>query len=145
MKAFFGRQALARACLTELFVEINHAIYNQFGFSFNSKTKDKQTVEIIRQYILQHLDQDLTIDMLAEYVYLSRSSLMRYFKKYTGMTIYQYIQLMRLRKSDELINQGIPFTEAAQLSGFCDYSAFYRAFVKEYKASPSDYYKTSQQ
>ncbi|MGI6738906.1 MAG: helix-turn-helix domain-containing protein [Christensenellales bacterium] len=141
----FGRQALARACLTELFVEINHAIHRQFGFSFNSKTKDKQTVEIVRQYILQHLDQNITIDMLAEYVYLSRSSLMRYFKKYTGMTIYQFIQLMRLRKSDELINQGVPFTQAAQLCGFCDYSAFYRSFIKEYKISPSEYYKISPQ
>ena len=137
----FGRRALGRACLTELFVEINRCSQNHSVFSFSKETKDMQMVEIIRQYSLDHLSEAISIDDLADYVYMSRFTFMRRFKQCTGTSAYQFIQLIRLQKADGLIRSGMSFTQACQQCGFGDYSAFYRAFLQEYGVSPRIYYR----
>lgn len=137
----FGRLALGRACLTELFVEINQCNHNQSVFSFNKETKDAQLVEVIRQYISEHIADSISIDDLADYVYMSRFNFMRRFKQCTGTSAYQFIQFTRLQKADALIHSGMSFTQACQQCGFGDYSAFYRAFLQEYGVSPRVYYR----
>ena len=137
----FGRRALGRAVLTELFVEINQCNRNQSIFSFGKETKDMQMVEIVRQYIFEHIAETISIDDLANYVYMSRYNFMRRFKQCAGMSAYQFIQVCRLKKADELIRAGMSFTQACQQCGFGDYSAFYRAFLQEYSVSPRTFYR----
>ena len=61
---------------------------------------------------------------------------MRLFRAQTGYSVYGYILQNRLIRAAKNIRGGMPVGEAALDSGFSDYSAFYRAFRKQFGASP---------
>ena len=74
---------------------------------------DPKMEEILR-YIVHHLDEDLSVDMLAKRFYLSRYYLMHRFKAVTGYTVHQYISQKRLLLAGEMIRQGVPVMKAAR-------------------------------
>lgn len=137
----FGYYLLSQAYLTELFVEINKYNNDKTVYTLSSDMKNQQMIAVIKQYILEHLDEEITIDDLAEYACLSRCHFMHTFKNITGISAYQYIQKMRLKAAKSLIKKGKPLTDASLECGFNDYSSFYRAFRKEYKQSPRQYFE----
>ena len=87
-------------------------------------------------YINENLSRELTVDSLAEQVYLSRYHFMRLFKAQTGSTVHAYIRQKRLLTAARLIREGVPANRAAADSGFTDYSAFHRAFKASFGVSP---------
>lgn len=62
---------------------------------------------------------------------------MRKFKEETGYTIHSYIVSKRLFLARSLLSQGAPVMKAASQSGFRDYTAFVRAYKKQFGAPPS--------
>ena len=141
----FGHQLLSKAYLIELFVKINQYNNDESVYTLSSKMKNRQMIAVVKQYIMEHLDEDITIEELADYVSISRSHFMHTFKNSTGMTAYQYTQKTRLQTAKSYILNGQSFTEASQNCGFSDYSSFYRAFYKVYKQSPSQYFENISQ
>lgn len=136
----FGHHLLGRAYLTELFVEINQYNNDKSVYILSNDMKNTQMVAVIKQYITEHLDENISIDDLANYTCLSRCHFMHTFKNITGISAYQYIQKMRLEVANVLIKAGSSLTSASLECGFNDYSSFYRAFRKEYNQSPSEYF-----
>ena len=87
-------------------------------------------------YIDEHFREELSVEQLAERVYLSRYHFMRLFKQQTGSTVHSYIRQRRLLYAARLIREGVPAAKAALESGFGDYSAFHRAFRDSFGISP---------
>ena len=63
--------------------------------------------------------------------------MMRRFRAQTGYTIHAYLTGKRLMLAREKIASGVPMMEAACKSGFGDYSAFSRAYRKQFGAAPN--------
>jgi AraC-like DNA-binding protein len=103
-----------------------------------------KTVGSIIDYINSHLEEELSIDSMAERHFISRYYLMHTFKKHTGYSLHNYILQKRLIRAGELVKGGMPATEASLKSGFSDYSNFVRAFKKMYGLSPREFCKSSQ-
>ncbi|MBR4474521.1 MAG: helix-turn-helix domain-containing protein [Oscillospiraceae bacterium] len=102
---------------------------------------DRAADEKIRQtlsYINENLSSDLSIDTLADRVFLSRYHFMRLFKEQTGSTVHQYVRQKRLLYAARLIREGVPAVRAASDAGFNDYSVFHRAFRSSFSISPTD-------
>lgn len=137
----FGHRVLGRAYLMELFVEINQYNHNKDIFSFGQETKNAQIIRMVQRYVCDHVGETITVDNLAEHLYMSRWHLMRQFKQNAGVPVYQFIIKTRLEMADALVQEGRSYTEASQLCGFGDYSSYYRAFLREYGISPRDYYR----
>lgn len=93
--------------------------------------------QIIR-YLNTNLSADISLDDICQRFYVSKSQLCRLFKKATGTTIWQYITIKRLAKAKMLLQQGEKPTKVCYLCGFNDYSAFYRAYMKQYGHGPND-------
>ena len=87
-------------------------------------------------YINENFRKELTVDALAERVFLSRYHFMRLFKAQTGSTVHAYIRQKRLMNAARLIREGVSAGKAASESGFADYSAFHRAFRESFGTSP---------
>ena len=89
-------------------------------------------------YISENLTGELSVDALADRVFLSRYHFMRLFKDQTGSTLHAYIRQKRLLYAARLIREGMPAGQAASVCGFNDYSVFNRAFRSSFGIRPAD-------
>lgn len=90
-------------------------------------------------YINNHLEEDLSLDFLASFFYVSKYHISHIFKDNMGISLHQYVLKKRLQACKNGILSGIPFNEIFQQYGFSDYSSFYRAFKKEFGLSPTEF------
>ena len=93
-------------------------------------------IEQALSYINEHLSGELTVELLAEQVFLSKYHFMRLFKAQTGSTVHAYVRQKRLMCAARLIREGVPVNKAAADSGFADYSSFHRAFRETFGINP---------
>lgn len=106
-------------------------------FDQNPLSSEPNTIEYkLIGYINYHLNEPLSIQQLCDTFYLSRAELCRKFKKATGTSIGKYISVKRLLSARQLIQQGRKPTEIYQISGYQDYSTFYRAYVRYFGCCP---------
>lgn len=96
-------------------------------------------IKKVIDYIDSNLGKRLTLDSLAEYVYVSKYYLSRLFKNETSSTLHQYILKKRLVYAKQLIEQSYPIIELYTKCGFSDYSHFFRAFKDEFGMAPRKY------
>ncbi|NLJ96774.1 MAG: AraC family transcriptional regulator [Clostridiales bacterium] len=137
----FGYEILKNSLFIQLIVKINRLF---FGMDLNKKLEDVHydaRIEKVLSYINSNLENDLSIDLLANNFYLNKYYLMHLFKKETGYTIYNYIQKKRVIRASDYLKTGMQAGEVCSLCGFGDYSSFVRTFKKEFKLSPKQYYK----
>ena len=87
-------------------------------------------------FINRHLSDNLSLEVLSEHFFLSKSQLNRIFKDTTGTSIWEYIIIKRLMGTRNLILSGVPIIKASQQFGFSDYSSFYRSYKKHFHISP---------
>lgn len=90
----------------------------------------------IMNFINEHISDDLSIDSIAQSIFLNRSYIMHLFKSETGYTIGKYITEKRLFLANRYISQGLSMTDACYRSGFKTYTTFYQAYKKKYHVSP---------
>lgn len=92
-------------------------------------TAPDHITEIIR-YLNEHLADPITLDGLSESFYISKYYMNRAFKKATGTTVMDYLIYKRIVMARQLMLNGHTASDAAALTGFGDYSSFYRAYKK---------------
>ncbi len=93
--------------------------------------------ERIRDFVVAHLDRDLTIDLIAAEVGASASTIQRHFKEQSGMTIFDFVRQSRLEAARAaLVHDGIQVSRAAHLAGYNNISSFTTAFRKAYGMTP---------
>ena len=131
-----GAEAIRDTQMVKLLVLINR-IYAS-GSTAPDRTEAARDPKIgaVLSYINENLGRELSVDELAEQVYLSRYHFMRLFKAQTGSTVHAYVRQKRLLYAARLIREGESAARAAAESGFSDYSAFHRAFRESFGISP---------
>ncbi|MCJ8012404.1 AraC family transcriptional regulator [Paenibacillus sp. KQZ6P-2] len=107
------------------------------------RLKNLERFTPVFQYIEDHYHEDLTIDMLSALAGLSRFHFSRLFKELTGRTVMDYINTLRINKSEYLLrNSRMNISEIALCTGFKDIYYFSRSFKKYKHVSPSELRKS---
>ncbi len=101
--------------------------------------RDSELSTRIFFYIEENYKNKITPGDVAKHFGYSQGYISRYFKSEMGITLTEYLNLVRLKFAAEQIINGGSVTTAAFDSGFGSTRAFYRAFAKEFKCAPKEY------
>ena len=138
--AEYGAERMADILCQQLLIDVNRDILRSrtAAEAPDSYRVDPKMEEILK-YITSHLEEPLSVDILAKQFYMSRYYLMHRFKDVTGYTVHQYISQKRLLRAGELIRDGMPVMKAAEQAGYTEYSTFLRAFQNTFHMSPREF------
>lgn len=95
----------------------------------------------IKSYVLKNLDEPIRIEELTKELSMPKSTLYRKFKKEMGMSVEDYINVIKIEKSKELILSGSSFASIAYCLGYSSQSHFTNAFKKVVNMTPSEFRK----
>lgn len=106
-----------------------------------SKTgKSRRVVRDVENIIERNYNQNITIQQLADEVFMSTGHLQILFKKETGNTINDYITMVRIEKARELLKDpAVKVYEVANSVGYQDTNYFTRIFKKIVGELPMEY------
>lgn len=90
----------------------------------------QQRVREVTLYVRQYMERPITLDELADHLGICKSHLSREFHRVTGMTIVEYINILRCTEAKRLIGEGKSVSAAALSSGFHNLSYFTRTYKK---------------
>ncbi len=101
--------------------------------------KEKKAIQQVRHYIEEYFAEGITLNQLAQQVALSPYYLLRAFSAEVGMPPYEYLESVRIRHAQRLIETGKPLAEVAAEVGFSSQSHMTRQFKKIIGATPGQY------
>lgn len=90
-------------------------------------------------YIRSHLEEALSLEIIAEHVHVNPSHLSRTFKKECGRSMTEYINKVRIEKAQELLLSNTLAYEVAEKVGFHDPAYFSATFKKYTGVSPKEF------
>lgn len=91
------------------------------------------------EYIDSHFSEPISLDYCAELLRFNKSYLSRLFRNATGITLWDFINFVRVSKSEEMLAGNMNLTEVAYAAGFSSPSYFHRTFRRYKQLSPSEY------
>jgi len=101
--------------------------------------RERKAVRQARRYIDERFAQGLNLTQLAEHVSLSPYYLLRVFHAEVGMPPYAYLESVRIRQAQRLIEAGKPLAEVAADTGFSSQSHLTQRFKQIIGVTPGQY------
>ena len=93
-----------------------------------------------KDYMNKHYYEKITLELLANIVYMNPAYFSVYFKQKTGLNYTEYITMMRIEKAKELLHdKGYRIYEIANMVGYDDFRYFSRIFKKVTGMNPRKY------
>jgi AraC-like DNA-binding protein len=135
-----GYEVALRAKLLELMVYLSRAYTSTDTTEAHALLRVGNVISALEN----DFSKDWKLDELLNIAHMSRSNLMRIFRKATGQTPIDYLVRLRIQKSMEMLrNTDLPITEIALEVGFNDSNYFTRSFRKVMSQTPRQYRKGS--
>jgi AraC-like DNA-binding protein len=102
--------------------------------------EQREAVRKMQDYIREHIQEDITIEDLAEASAFSPWYARRLFQKYLNMTPAVYIRRLKLSKSAlKLRDEQVTVLDVALDMGFGSVDGYQRAFRREFGCNPKEY------
>lgn len=114
-----------------------------YGLPYNLANKiQSNTVQSAVDYICNNLENNMSINDIAEIAHLNPQYFMRLFKKETGKSVLEFITECRINQAKRILEESnMPIAEVALSVGYDNFSYFSKLFKKYEGISPSEYRK----
>lgn len=124
----------------QLLIEIYRLYENQSINNQEGNIKKSHLIQKAIKYLLENYSHKLQMDDLSLHVYLSKSHFSKIFKSATGMSVFEYLQKIRIENAQHLIIDSTEtLSSIAEMVGYTDYSFFNRTFKRVTGLSPQEY------
>jgi AraC-like DNA-binding protein len=99
-------------------------------------------IAAIHEYLMNNYREDVSLEKLAGLINMAEGSLCRFFKMNMGITIFEYLNKIKIEFACKLLmDQNLSITEVCLNSGFNNLSHFNKQFKKTTGVPPSEYRK----
>lgn len=113
---------------------------SQFSVMLTNQETDYQPIREIQDWIIDHLDEELTVELLAEKVSMSPRNFARVFLRESGITPAKYIEKLRLETARRRLEEtSLTLDEISNECGLGGADALRRLFLRHMKTTPSEY------
>lgn len=113
-----------------------------FEYSNNQQNiRNKEIVDKVKAFIKENIiNQDISLNTVADYFYLSPNYLSKIFKQETNMSFIDYLVETRLQVSKDLLLSGkLTVEEIASLVGYSSPQYFIKKFKCRFGKTPKQY------
>ena len=137
LKVLFSMLFITLSDKIEQVFPISNSKNKKYGKGKNSKAALRGLID---DYISLNYAEDGLIDKISDILHMSRRNTARVVNELYGASLSEVIIVQRMNCALGLIKEsGMPLSEIAERVGYNSYSAFYKAFVKYYGASPDTF------
>lgn len=146
LNRFYDKNKEGAIYLNSIYYEVIYLLSTHFMIKADD-VRIKENISIdnsrifdIQNYVQDHYQTALSLNDLAQKLFLSNTYLSKYIKKHFGVSFLEYVNNVRLFHAvDELVYSDKKITRIALDNGFPTTSAFNRAFKEMYHITPSTY------
>ena len=96
-------------------------------------------IQELLRYVVEHAEENLNIDTLAEHFFVSRAKLTRDFRAAVRMSLHEYVTAIRVHRAKILLTEEMPLSMIAEKCGFGSDSAFVYMFRRHTGMTPGEY------
>jgi AraC family transcriptional regulator len=130
-------QAAAQLLAVHLFRHNTPAVENSKA---STALLTRQQMQRVTDFILAHLGQDLSLELLAQQTGLSPYHFARVFRQTTGESPHQFVLQQRVALAQQLLREtDAPLAQVAQESGFASQSHLIDVFKRRFGLTPRAY------
>jgi len=113
---------------------------SQYSHVLNFQKTDYQPIVAICDWISEHIQEPMSVEILAEQVSMSARNFARVFMRETGITPAKYIDKLRVETACRyLTDTALSLKEVSILSGLGSPDNMRKVFLKNIRISPMDY------
>ena len=141
-KSFSRWSCVTRIYLLQL-LELLHQTYCLQNYKDTTPIgshSDNLFVANIMEYIHCHCSEPLSLQSISKEFHINKSSLSAYFRKYTGLSVMEYVAAYRIKCAQQaLATTGLNISYIAQETGFNSESYFIKVFHAKVGVTPRKY------
>ena len=100
---------------------------------------ERKAVGRVRDYLIAHYEQNVSLEHLAQVAQLSKFYLNRVFSAELGLPPHAFQTQVRVAKAKTLLREGLEISQVALLTGFADQSHLNRHFKRLVGVTPGEY------
>ena len=124
-------------CLLENYTKLATMLIAKTCFEQRETT---DTLSRIILYMQSNMAENITVEEISELIYVSKSYLSRYFKQKTGMSLIEYLRLLRINTAKKLlVSTDSSVEEISSIIGYNSSKYFCRAFRTCTGMSPTEF------
>lgn len=141
----------SRGVSTEISAQSREELYEQsmrliksiFALLKKSDDNENTILDRAKRYIDEHYTTNISLQDVADCVYLNPIYFSRFFKLHTGQNFSEYLLNKRMKRAAELLKKNMKITDVSEACGYNNLGYFSRAFKEYYKCTPKEYVRIS--
>jgi two-component system response regulator YesN len=115
-------------------------LFNLLGMSDKNEVEERQIIRRIKEIVAMRLEQDISLQYLAEQVNLNHRYLSVLFKTETGINLSDYVTQSRMEKAKSLLkNTQLKVQDISRLVGYLNAKYFMSVFKQIVGFTPTEY------
>jgi transcriptional regulator GlxA family with amidase domain len=113
---------------------------SQFSVLLDLQAAEREPLRELQAWIAEHLDQDLSVERLAQRVHMSTRNFARVFRQQVGGTPARFVERLRVEAARRRLEESnAALAQIARECGFGSADALRRSFVRVLLVGPGDY------